>query len=135
MSLVDMLQGIRQQSIDTFLSCGGDKRALPQLGFEAAPFIRDSALLTHPLFTVCIANSRGTGSSAIENSVSKLFGQRLYSDPLPVSTPTTYAARQNKYGVSCVQFDHQGALFAVGGSNGVVRIYDIDEYLVRSQLR
>lgn len=35
--------------------------------------------------------------------------------------------------VTCISFDLQCALFAVGSSNGSIRIYDFDEYLAVSQ--
>lgn len=135
MSLADLLVNVRQQSIDKFLSSGGDKTATPRLGFEAAPFVRDAALLTHPVYSTCIAYCRGTNESAVEDIAHKQYAKRLVADALQLSTPTTYSARQNKYGVSTIQFDHQGALLATGGSNGIVRIYDFDEYYVRTQLR
>ena len=32
-----------------------------------------------------------------------------------------------KTGVNCIKFDNSGVLFAVGGSNGVIRVFDFDE--------
>lgn len=43
-------------------------------------------------------------------------------------------APTRKGGVTCVKFDREGVLCAVGGSNGVLRVYDFDEVTFALQL-
>jgi WD40 repeat protein len=38
-----------------------------------------------------------------------------------------------RVGCTCIKFDSDGVLFVVGGSNGVVRVYDFDDVLFASQ--
>jgi hypothetical protein len=135
MSFVEALVHARQQSIESFLTCGGDNTGVQGSGYITALFTRDAALLSHAAFSTSIANCRGFGTLPVNDVIFKRYAMQLYSDPLDIATPTTYSARHNKYGISTVQFDHQGALLAAGGSNGIVRIYDSDEYCVQAQLR
>jgi hypothetical protein len=40
----------------------------------------------------------------------------------------------SRMGVSVIRFDKYGALFAVGGTNGILRVYDFDECLFHMHL-
>lgn len=44
-------------------------------------------------------------------------------------------ATGHRFGVSVIRFDHDSVLFAVGGSNGIIRIFDFDECLGAMQMR
>lgn len=120
MASVQDLVAARQETIAQFLTSAGDC-------FKPAPFVRDAALLSHPLGSLTLAQESGSSAISLDSVIAQLLGKRLHVDELELSAPSSYSFRQNKFGPSCIEFDNQGALFAVGGSNGVVRVYDSDE--------
>jgi WD40 repeat protein len=135
MAYIEQLVATRQQSLDLFLTNGGQKKEHGCLGSEAAPFIRDAALLTHPLYSTCILSNAKARVQSLEASLAVHYGKNLTVDETDIETPSSYSTRQNKYGVSSIQFDQEGVLFAVGGSSGTVRVYDFDEVYARMQIR
>jgi hypothetical protein len=135
MAFIEQLVATRQQALDLFLTNGGQKKEYVCLGSEAAPFIRDAALLTHPLYSTCILNNAKARDQSLEINLAVHYGRNLAVDETEIETPTSYSTRQNKYGVSSIQFDREGVLFAVGGSSGTVRVYDFDEVYARMQIR
>ena len=96
---------------------------------KISSFTQDPQHFSHPArFSLGISRSR----------LASLVGSKMH----PVATPAgavqlLNTPREARYGaaatpcrrggVTCVQFDKGGVLCAVGGSNGVLRVYDFDE--------
>ena len=134
MSSIDDLVAYRQQSLDLFVA-NGLKRNSHQRHSVITPFVRDAGLLTHPLYSLSIVTSSERRDRDLETNISQHLGSNLLIDSLEIANPSSYAARDNKYGVSSIEFDREGALFAVGGSNGVIRVYDFDEMYYHMRTR
>lgn len=136
MSAIDDLVALRQRSIDTFIVSGGRKKDASFLGEqEAASFTSDPALLTHPVYSTSIEGNSEAFQRSLESTIAKLTNSRLTADALQLSSVRYYGSRDNKYGASCISFDQEGVLFACGGSNGIIKVYDFDECYAASTLR
>eukprot|EP01032_Pedospumella_encystans_P007617 gene7617-9120_t len=136
MSAIDDLVALRQRSIDTFIVSGGRKKDASFLREqEAASFTADPALLTHPLYSTSIDGNSEAFQRSLESTIAKFTNARLTADALQLSSVRYYGSRDNKYGASCISFDQEGVLFACGGSNGIIKVYDFDECYAASTLR
>ena len=136
MSAIDDLVALRQRSIDTFIVSGGRKKDASFLREqEAASFTADPALLTHPLYSTSIDGNSEAFQRSLESTIAKFTNARLTADALQLSSVRYYGSRENKYGASCISFDQEGVLFACGGSNGIIKVYDFDECYAASSLR
>lgn len=136
MSSIADLASLRQHTLETFIVHGGKgkDRAFAS-GPEAATFIRDPALLTHPLYSTSIRDNYQAQTRLLESTLSNSFSRMLTQDSLSMSSIRSPGARENKYGSSVISFDHEGALLAVGGSNGIVKVYDFDETYAATHMR
>lgn len=136
MSAIDDLIALRQRSIDTFIVSGGRKKdASFLMEQEAASFTADAGLLTHPLYSTSIDGNSEAFQRSLESTIAKFTNSRLIADTLQLSSVHYYGSRDNKYGASCISFDQEGVLFACGGSNGIIKVYDFDECYAASSLR
>eukprot|EP00601_Ochromonadales_sp_CCMP2298_P028528 CAMPEP_0173326910 /NCGR_PEP_ID=MMETSP1144-20121109/1320_1 /TAXON_ID=483371 /ORGANISM="non described non described, Strain CCMP2298" /LENGTH=164 /DNA_ID=CAMNT_0014271257 /DNA_START=97 /DNA_END=588 /DNA_ORIENTATION=- len=113
------LTALRQQGLEDFFESGGQERGGPEC---YAHFSRDAALLSHPLFGLIREQpmERSLGSA-----MGQICNERLRVEDLKLSA-TDIGTRDSKYGLNCLSFDHEGALLASAGSNGVIRVYDFD---------
>ena len=135
---MDELISLRQQSIVDFVVSGGSRKvSVFSTAPEAAGFIRNAALLTHPFYSTCMRNTEQKlhRSRTMESSIVEMCTNSLRIDDLRLSQPRSLGSRENKYGVSSISFDAEGALFAAAGSNGVIRVYDFDECYAGTNLK
>lgn len=136
MTSIDDLVALRQSSLDTFVVNGGKRRDVSYIGEqEAEPFVSDVALLTHPLYSIAIKYNATAIQRSLESTIAKLMNSRMITDAVHLSKVHYYGSRDNKYGTSFISFDNEGVLFACGGSNGIIKVYDFDECYASSCLR
>lgn len=136
MNSVADLAALRQHTLETFIVNGGKGRGHAfASGPEAALFIRDAAMLTHPVYSTSISFDYRAQTKSLESNLSYSFSRKLALDDLALSSVRAPGARDNKYGSSALSFDHEGALLAVGSSNGIVKVYDFDECYAATQMR
>lgn len=95
----------------------------------------DAALLTHPLYSTSIRSNAAAVQKSLESTIAKFTNSRMITDSVQLSKVHYYGSRDNKYGTSCISFDNEGVLFACGGSNGIIKVYDFDECYASSCLR
>lgn len=136
MTSITDLTSLRQHTLETFLVHGGKGKELAfATGPEAATFIRNPALLTHPLYSTSISNNYKAQVRLLESNLSDFYSRKLAPDSLSLAGVRAPGARENKYGASVISFDNEGALLAVGGSNGIVKVYDFDECYAATHIR
>lgn len=136
MTSVGDLALLRQGTLETFIVHGGKgKDHAFATGPEAATFTRDPALFTYPLYATSIRDNYEAQTRPLENTLSSSFSRMMTQDSLNMASIRAPGARENKYGSSVVSFDHEGALLAVGGSTGIVKVYDFDETYAATHMR
>ena len=124
---------LTQEKILAYFATVGVKRKFPSISSSfdfhvpqsfASQCLQDCSLSTGPHFRDSYANLR-----------SRLLIDRLKETKDVFNTTKFVSSRvsSRKPKVSVIRFDRGGVLFAVGGSDGILRIYDFDECLARMQ--
>lgn len=128
---------LRQKSLLDFFACTGVKTKQPKHNprKNTVPCKIDKYLYPRH-YGYCIPDGFGASRNiAVEELIRhKVIASRL-KPAKTIFSPKDYVGRAvtRRYGVNVLKFDRLGALIAVGGSNGILRIYDFDECLANLQ--
>lgn len=140
------LKNTRQESIDKFLSIGGQlgngktrysklELRLKSTNSKCYPsktnFTKNAKILTHPLYMVSLSHRTPKKSYtpiSIDQAIMEICSDKLLSkmelNPVNYSTPSSS-------GITTFSLDHEGALLAVGHKSGFFSLYDVDEINIK----
>jgi len=124
-TFLQQLMQMRQEKMRKFVISNGPMFRPPKAHFQ-----RDPALLSRAVFNTFSRNQD-------RNLVAPVLAARRCAESFSIQDirlgRVQYSAGELKAStpINIVKFDLQNALFAVGGSNGVVRIFDFDECMMR----
>jgi WD40 repeat protein len=135
------LTHLRQQSMQDFYSVTGTTTKKPRHLGRAELKTCDNDIYRYPHekgYTLLHGFGILMKNSSLELYLSHcLISTRLKVSSKTVINPTDYISAHNistrRYGINVIKFDRMGALFAVGGSDGIIRVYDFDECLALLQ--
>lgn len=134
MSFVESLVSLRQEKMSSFVVT--ETKTSPLLRAPLAQFEPDPRIYSSAMFNTYA--SRQQRQSAASKEAHFVAAKRCASSlsVLPVLLSRVQYSEGDakpRTPVTTIRFDKQGVLFAVGGNNGIVRVYDFDECLMRLQ--
>ena len=115
----------RQRKMDSFTTSQKTGGRMPAVKFQSDPRQYSSALYNK----FAKVSRRSARTRAASKCVASLAVLPVTLNRVQYSEGDAKA----KTPVTVIRFDRLSALFAVGGANGIVRVYDFDECLSRSQ--
>ena len=124
---------------------------LQQQYYRGLCFERDARLLSHPVYPTLLSGRPGVKQS-LSSVAARMCAEKLHhvsdvrlDSHLHLYSPMFHASAGLAgggsgggvmgHGLTCISFDNQGALFAVAGAGGVLRVYDFDECYAEMHLR
>lgn len=135
--VVDVIN-LKQQSIEKYL-LSGYKANDPVYCKPTLYVLKNPRHLTIPYVLSGVVGVNGHVSSTLSAITSKSCGQLISPGDLQFQGVTSCTS--TRVGVSVIRFENGGdnsaspSLFAVAGSNGFIRIFDMDESLGKIQQR